>query len=333
MKKVAWSVKAVAIVNVGRDMCKLCKITRNRFIMKKSIFDSKSEKGIFKRLKTFWSRYVDIFPQIPVRNVVDYNELLKFDNNPSVRDFLLKTSFDFVVCELDTGIPILIIEFDGLSGGFSREGIFHIENEPKQDKYRKLKMDAKLRLCSQFQIPMIVLSYEEINLLTDSNDLITILDVIIGDAIEKNYHKKNYGEYIKMISEAYEFGGKEAAGMATIEIDTINEIYNPIKKKIRDLTRKFPRWPMQIVFPQEEDGYLKGTFSLKLGLKKIEDSFYSKKLLEFNFKMRNVGVYDSDGLFLFNTIGEYCLARKAEKELGFDGKEWQIRYNKTKWTK
>ena len=301
--------------------------------MKKSIFDSKSEKVIFKRLKTLWSRYVDVFPQIPVRNVVDYTELENFDKNPKVKDYLLKTSFDFVVCELDTGVPILVIEFDGLSGGFSREGIFYIENEPKQDKHRKLKMDAKLRLCSQFHIPMIVLSYEECNLLTDSNDWITILDVIIGDAIEKSYHEKNYGEYIKMISEAYEFGGEEAAEMATIEIDTINELHNPIKRKIRDITRKFPRWPMQIIFPQEDDGYLKGTFSLKLGLKTIENSYYSKKLLEFDFKMRNIGVFDSDGLFLFNTIGEYCLARKAEKELGFDGKEWQIRYDKAEWTK
>lgn len=301
--------------------------------MKKSIFDSKSEKVIFKRLKTLWSRYVDVFPQIPVRNVVDYTELENFDKNQKVKDYLLKTSFDFVTCELDTGVPILVIEFDGLSGGFSREGIFYIKNEPKQDKHRKLKMDAKLRLCSQFHIPMIVLSYEECDLLTDSKDWITILDVIIGDAIEKSYHEKNYDEYIKIISDAYEFGGEEAAEMLTIEIDTINELHNPIKRKIRDITRKFPIWPMQIIFPQEVDGYLKGTFSLKLGFKTIENSCYSKKLLEFDFKMRNIGVTDSDGLFLFNTIGEYCLARKAEKELGFDGKEWQIRYDKAEWTK
>jgi hypothetical protein len=301
--------------------------------MKRSIFDSRSEKIIFKRLKTLWSRYVDVFPQIPIRNIVDYNELENFDKNPKVKDYLLKTSFDFVLCELNTGIPILIIEFDGLSGGFSREGIFYLETEPKQDKYRKLKMDAKLRLCSQFQIPIIVLSYEECKLLTDSNDWITILDVIIGDAIEKSYHEKNYGEYIKMISEAYEFGGKEAAEMVKIEIDTINGLHNPIKTKIRDITNNFPSWPMQIVFPKEKDGYLIGTFSLTLGLKTIDNSFYSKSLLEFEFKMRNIGVFDSDGLFLFNTIGEYCLARKTENELGFDSKVWKIRYDKTEWTK
>ena len=227
----------------------------------------------------------------------------------------------------------MIIEFDGLSNGFSREGTFYIEKEPKKDQYRKLKMDAKLRLCSQFQISMIVLSYEESNLLTESNDWITILDVIIGDAIGKKYYEKNYNYYIQMLNEAYEIGGREAAEMSTIKIDTINELYNPIKRKIRNITRKFPDWPIQIVFPQEENGYLKGKFCLKEGIKTINNSCYSKILLEFEFKMRNIGVFNSDGLFLFNTIGEYCLARKVEKELGYDRAEWQKRLDKTKWTK
>ncbi len=55
--------------------------------MKKSIFDSESEKKIFKRLKTFWSKYVDVFPQIPVKNIVEYNEIKRFDKNPKVKIF------------------------------------------------------------------------------------------------------------------------------------------------------------------------------------------------------------------------------------------------------
>ena len=301
--------------------------------MKASIFDSKSEKRIFKRLKTFWSKYVDVFPQIPVRNLVGYHEVLKFDNNSKVKDFLLKTSFVFVICELDTGVPILVVEFDGLSGGFSRNGTFYIKETIQDDKYRKLKMDTKLRLCSTYQVPMIVLSYGECNLLSESGDWITILDVIIGDALEKKYHMKNYNKYLKMLSEAYEFGGKEAAEMATIEIEIMNDFQNPIKNKIRDITRKFPRWPMQIIFPKEQDGCLKGKFSLRLGLKTIDKSYYSKQLLEFELKIRNVGVFESDGMFLFNTIGEYCLARKAEKELGTDYKLWQRKYDEAEWTK
>lgn len=169
--------------------------------------------------------------------------------------------------------------------------------------------------------------------MSESNDWITILDVIIGDAIEKNYHEKNYNEYIKMLIEAYELSGKESAEMATIEIDTINEQHNPIKRKIREITKEFPFWPMQIVFPQENGDLLKGKFKLTHGLKTIDGSLYTKKLLELELSIRKVGVFDSDSIFLFNTIGEYCLARKTQKEIGTDGEVWQERYDKAEWTK
>lgn len=301
--------------------------------MKKSIFDSKSERTIFKRLKTIWSKYVDVFPQIPVRNVIDYDKLRSFDKNPKVADYLLKTSFDFVVCELETGNPILVVEFDGLSGGFSQDGKFFIESTPDNDKYRKLKMETKLRVCSEFRVPMIVVSYNESNLLPESGDWISILDAIIGDAIEKRAHEKNYSKYIKMLTEAYEFGGQESAEMTTIEIEMINEQYNPIKRKIRELNSKFPKSTTQIVFPKEEGNWLVGKFKLTSGLKTVGKDFYQKIMMEIELKIRKVGVFEDDCTFLFNTIGEYCLARKIERELGSDLKKWTELNKKTEWTK
>ena len=300
--------------------------------MKKSIFDSKSEKIIFKRLKTFWSKYVDVFPQIPVRNIIDYEVIKNFSKNPKAIDFLLKTSFDFVICELDTGIPILIIEFDGLTGGFSQEGKFYTESNTKTDPYRKLKMETKLSLCSQNKIPIIVISYNESNILSESGDWISILDLIIGDSIEKRYYEKNYNKYMNMLSEAYEYGGSESVEMTSIEIDLINEQFNPIKIKIAKITDKFPFWPMQIVFPQENENWLIGKFSLSFGLQTINNSLYTKKLLEIDLKIRKVGIFDSDSIFLFNTIGEYCLARKTERELGIDSNKWTNIIKNTEWT-
>lgn len=301
--------------------------------MKKSIFDSKSERTIFKRLKTIWSKYVDVFPQIPVRNVIEYDEIKAFNKNPKVVDYLLKTSFDFVVCELETGNPILVVEFDGLSGGFSQEGKFFIKSTPDFDKYRKLKMETKLRLCSEFRIPMIAVSYNESNLLSESGDWISILDAIIGDAIEKRAHEKNYSKYIEMLTEAYEFGGQESAEMTTIEIEMINEQYNPIKRKIRKLNSKFPISTTQIVFPKEEGNWLVGKFQLTSGFKTIGKDFYQKIMMEIELKIRKVGVFEDDCTFLFNTIGEYCLARKIERELGSDLKKWTELNKKTEWTK
>ena len=68
--------------------------------MTKSIFNSVSEKRVFNRLKTFWSKYVDIYPQIPVKSILGYKEILELNIEDKAKDFLLKSSFDFVVCEL-----------------------------------------------------------------------------------------------------------------------------------------------------------------------------------------------------------------------------------------
>lgn len=300
--------------------------------MKKSIFDSKAENSIYKRLKTFWSKYVDVFPQIPVRNVIEYDEIVIFEKDVKT-NFLLKTSFDFVICELETGFPILVVEFDGLSGGFSQEGNFYMNTIPEIDLHRQLKMETKLKLCSKFQVPMLVVSYEESNLLSESGDWISILDVIIGDAIEKRHYEKNYIRYIEMLSEAYEFGGQESAELASIEIEIINEEYNPVKRKIKEITKKFPRWPMQIVSPQKQGDWLAGKFCLNYGFNTINGCLNTKKLLGLDLKIRKVGVFDSDCLFLFNTIGEYCLARKTEREIGYDKEKWKELIEKTEWTK
>lgn len=301
--------------------------------MKESIFDSKSEKSIFKRLKTCWSKYVDVFPQIPLKNVVGYDEIVKFSKSKKVEDFLMKTSFDFVICELETGLPILVVEFDGLGGGFSQEGNFYIKSIPEIDPHRKLKMETKLSLCTEFQVPMIVMSYDESNLLQESGDWISVLDVIIGDSIEKRFHRKNYSKYIEMLTEAYEFGGQESAELTSIEIEIINEQHNPVKQKIKGITKKFPMWPMQIVFPKEQGDWLTGRFTLNWGLNTLNGFLHTKKLLDLDLKIRKVGVFDSDSLFLFNTIGEYCLARKTEREIGIDKGKWQELIDKTEWTK
>lgn len=98
------------------------------------------------------------------------------------KEFLLKTTFD---CDIKTHESLLVIEFDGLTGGFSNEGKYFIKSTPENDPYRKLKMDTKLKACSAFHIPAIVVSYQECAVINESEHMIIILDVIIADAIEK----------------------------------------------------------------------------------------------------------------------------------------------------
>ncbi|MBN8680656.1 MAG: DUF2726 domain-containing protein [Chitinophagales bacterium] len=300
--------------------------------MNKSIFDSKSEQKVHTRLKTYWSKYVEVFPQIPVRNVIGYDKLQEMDELKSTKDYLLTTSFDFVICELGNGRPILVIEFDGLENGFSIDGKYIVKKESTNDIYRKLKMESKLRVCQKRRVPMIIVSYPECDLLIESEDYITILDAIIGDAIEKKVRVDNYSEHIERLSNAWSFGGEEAAETTEMEIYLEVEEHNPIKRKIREITSKFPFWHTQILFPKIVDNTIEGEFHLKAGRHIENYNSRSQKIVSTKISMRAIGTNDSDFIWLFNTIGEYCLCRKTEKILGYDNEKWELTIQETAWT-
>ncbi|MFC4872090.1 DUF2726 domain-containing protein [Negadavirga shengliensis] len=302
--------------------------------MRKSVFDSKAEENLYKRLKSFWSRYVDVFPQLPPKNVFGYDAIkqLKFDEG--AKDFLLQTNFDFVVCDTVTHAPLLVIEFDGLSGGFSREAEYFIKRPFDNDPYRELKMNTKLKACQYFNIPIIVVSYQEFTLLNESEQMINILDVIIAGAIEKGEHAKNYQKYVDMLTKAYEYGGQEGVDCVMVEIEMISEQANPIKKKIREITKKFPRWGTQFYFTRpDEEGNLNETFNLDLDIKTIDGVMYTKRLLSVNISIRQVGTFAHDPVFILNTIGEYCLVMKTKKTLGYNWQNWALARNKAEWVK
>lgn len=300
--------------------------------MSKSIFDSKSEQKIHTRLKTYWSKYVDVFPQTPVRNVIGYDRLQEIGESKKATSYLLTTSFDFVVCQLNSGIPILIIEFDGWENGFSINGKYILKEPSSQDIYRKLKMEAKLRVCQKVNVPMIVVSYPECELLKESEDQITILDAIIGDAIEKKVRGDNYRKHIEKLSNAWDFGGKEAAEITEMEIYLEVEGHNPVKRKIREITSKFPFWGQQVLFPQVIDNMIEGEFHLKAATHIESGNSCSQKIVTTKVSMRTTGVNTSDSIWLFNTIGEYCLCRKTEKILGYDSEKWSLALQNTEMT-
>ena len=302
--------------------------------MEKSVFDSKAEEKLYKKLKTFWRKYVDVFPQLPPRNVFGYDAIKKSDFDYKAKDFLLKTNFDFVVCDIFTHRPLLVIEFDGLSKGFSREAEYFIKDQFPDDPFRELKMNTKLKACSEFNVPAIVVSYTECSLLEESEQMITILDAIIADAVEKGDHAKNYHKYVGMLTDAYEYGGQKSADDAIIEIELMSEQANPIKRKIREMTKEFPHWGTQFYFARPNDsGNLNETFNLNLDIKTVEGVMYTKRLLSVDISMRQIGTFTHDPVFLLNTIGEYCLAMKTKKILGSDWQNWAIAREAAEWVK
>jgi hypothetical protein len=303
--------------------------------MHASIFDSKSEEKLYSRMKTFWSKYIDVFPQLPVSKVIGYQNIDDQNISRKAKDFLKKSSFDFVICDQVTHAPVLVIEFDGLGGGFSKDGkyIHNLKKKEMMDPHRALKMQKKLDICNEFLIPIVVVSYEECDLLKESEQMITILDAIIGDALEKSEASKNYVEYSKMLAEAYDFAGEPAVEITMLEIDLMREKANPIKRKIKAITSKFPRWPTTIHFTRpDEKGILRETFKHTAGLVVKNGVACTKCLLSVTVSMREVCAPWENSFFLFNTIGEYCLAMKAKKILGNDPESWQSAYDQAEWS-
>jgi hypothetical protein len=299
--------------------------------MTRSIFDSESEKRIYKKLKSRWSKYVEVYPQIPVRNVIGYHEIKSLDLSKEAKDYLLNTAFDIVVCELQTAVPILIIEFDGIGRGFSQDEQYISKVVPLNDPYRKLKMERKLEACSLVNMPLVVLSFTECELLNQSSDMLMVIDAIIGQALECQYYKNNYAEHSKALSEAFAFGGQDAAEMYTIEMDVMAEQMNPIKKKIKEITSKFPFWTHQIVFPRKKDDHIEGRFYLRAGMKIVDGKMKQKVLLFVDISMRKVNFLGSDTWQIFNSIGEYCLARKTETTIGLDRASWERAIQQAQW--
>lgn len=142
----------------------------------------------------------------------------------------------------------------------------------------------------------------------------------------------NYGKHIERLSNAWNFGGKTAAEITDMEIDFEVEGNNPVKQKIRELTSKFPFWSTQILFPKVIDNMIEGEFHLKAGIHVESNNSRSQKIVTTKISMRTIGVNTSDSIWLFNTIGEYCLCRKTEKILGFDSKKWSLAIQNTEMT-
>ncbi|WPQ61232.1 DUF2726 domain-containing protein [Chitinophaga sancti] len=273
---------------------------------------SEAEKELFQRLdSTVWKRFVNVYPQLPLRNIFGYDELMKLEETTRAKEFLLKTAIDFVVCEPKNDEPILLIEFDGIGKGFSREGRY-IQKNAVEDPYRSLKLDLKLKVSKLFSIPMVVISFEENELLQEAEELINVLDLFIGDAIEKRAMKENYNDYLQMISEAFEWGGQEAADAAMNEIDFIQEQHNPIHRKLHEL-RKLTRSGNQFHFTKPDaDGYLTEVFHY--GIDSWDESeVITKDSLAVKVRMRPIESLDNEDIFLFNLLGEYCLNVKLKR--------------------
>ena len=102
-------------------------------------------------------------------------------------DVYLKTSVDFVLSD-SRHEPVLAIEFDGLGEGYSSGKKYVLDQEVERDPYRELKTNFKLELCYAVGLPLVVISFEEIQNLTE-DDMLSVVNSMIGMHIAtREYH-------------------------------------------------------------------------------------------------------------------------------------------------
>ncbi len=142
---------------------------------------------MFTSLHTQWGSVFDLWPSLPFAQIIDFATLDQ-DLKEKERDFFLKTSIDYTWCT-KRGLPILSIEFDGLSKGFSRQGEY-VQQIETVDPHRKLKLNLKLKIAQNENYPFFIVSVEEGKIL-DQDVNLTIVDGIIGQVLANIEFRKS----------------------------------------------------------------------------------------------------------------------------------------------
>ena len=156
------------------------------------ISDSDAERRIFERLDTWWSDRFFVAPLLPLTKLFD---IASDEVSCEQWRFYLNADVDFTICEKGTLRPIASIEFDGLGGGFSRDGRYIPERTPREDPQRGPKLLLKLRLAEEVDFPFLVVSYPETPVLA-GGEYLTILGGVVAQLVGEHYFQDKLDEFL-----------------------------------------------------------------------------------------------------------------------------------------
>jgi hypothetical protein len=103
------------------------------------------------------------------------------------RGYFYKANVDYTFCDR-AGQPLLSVEFDGIGGGYSRNGIY-VPERVTSDRQRPWKLNFKLRVTREAGYPLIVVSFDETEALTE-DDSLTALDAIVGRFLADHFYEQ-----------------------------------------------------------------------------------------------------------------------------------------------
>ena len=102
--------------------------------------------------------------------------------------------------------------------------------------------------------------------------------------------------------------------------DTRNHNHHPIRRKAQEIAQKLPLWDDCIEFLHDRKGYV-GVRRAIIGSDKF--ALRPQILLAASVYVRHLNCTHCDAVMLADCIAEYCLAKKALREIGLDPASWR----------
>jgi hypothetical protein len=289
---------------------------------RRSIFDSESEKRVFHSLASTWSGDYLVSDHVPVRNVLGWDQIKSLGLPDKETRFLLSAEFDFVVCTKDEGEPLVAIEFDGYSRGFSKDGQFLSSLATDERTHR---FNTKLAACEHFSMPMVIVSYQESS--GSTTDTLTVLDAIIGSVIAGHSTAEEVAAQMSELSNAYgEDPSGELTGAILDEISFGNDLkYNPVVRRTMEL-RKSIRYSadgIHFLHDRDDQGYVGGRFAIESGLQMGGNKLRVREHYSFNLYLRSVNCEGCEEANLLLAMGNYLLMVNAISRFGTGNQFWR----------
>ena len=157
-----------------------------------SVFDSRSEREVFTALRWGWSKKWALYPQLPLSKLIELEPDDRLRLTPGEEHYFYTANVDYTFCQATK--PVLTVEFDGIGGGFSRNGVY-VPLRETDDPHRELKMGFKVRTAKAAGYPLFVVSFDEV-VPVACDTSITILDSLIGGFLARRDFESRFREKI-----------------------------------------------------------------------------------------------------------------------------------------
>jgi len=184
--------------------------------VKATVFGSRAEGSYFHKLNARWGDKYKLYHNLPYTNVFDLHEGLNrcaisgktLTLSHSQWQYLLKTSIDYVLCDVDDK-PIMCLEYDGLQEGFGA-GTQYFPNQTSADTNRSWKMKFKLDVANTFDFLYLVLASRHLEDI-EQGSKISIADAIVGEWLV----------YQELMKEANYFFAPKKIGLTRSEYEKL----------------------------------------------------------------------------------------------------------------